>query len=202
VSTSGPEAAARAQKAELRILAAQRRAAIPPAEAKAAALAIRDCVLSSELIPARATVSGYWPLAHECDPRPLLAALAARGRSLCLPVVAGRGQPLVFRHWSPGDTLRRVAFGLSEPLPDAPLAVPEVLLVPLLAFDRRGYRLGHGAGYYDRTLAQLRAQTPSVRAIGIAFALQEVAAVPVLPHDQPLDAIATEREFILLAEFL
>jgi len=192
----------RALKSRLRAEAAARRAAIPRAEAEAAALAVRDRILAAEIVPPGATVSAYWPLHEEFDPRPALEALAARGHTLCLPVVIAKGRPLAFRAWAPGDPLERAAFGLSVPRWDAPPAVPEFLLVPLLAFDRRGFRLGYGGGYFDRTIAALRAHTHPIVALGVGFAAQEVAKVPALPYDQRLDDIATERELIRIADFL
>lgn len=145
--------------------------------------------------PRGAAVSGYWPMDGEMDPRPMLAELAAQGHAICLPVVQGRGKPLLFRAWQAGDALVPGALGIPAPLPTASAMTPRLLLVPLLAFDREGFRLGHGAGYYDMTLAGLRAAGP-VMAIGIAYAGQEVARVPREPHDQPLDGVVTERAAI------
>ncbi len=141
--------------------------------------------------PAGAVVAGYWPLAGEIDIRPLLLALAARGHRVALPVTPRRGLPLAFRQWRPDEALAPGRFGTMTPA--GPEIVPEVLLVPLLAFDRRGHRLGYGAGYYDRTLASL----PAACAIGCAFAAQEVAEVPAGPYDVTLGAIATETGVIL-----
>ncbi|HEY7608898.1 MAG TPA: 5-formyltetrahydrofolate cyclo-ligase [Alphaproteobacteria bacterium] len=190
------EDATRAAKAKLREDAKARRARLRPEDAAAAALAVRDRVLAAGLVPAGATVSGFWPIGDEFDPRPLMEALARRGHTLCLPVVVGRGRPLAFRAWAPGDPLERAGFGLSVPAWDAPPAIPRFLVVPLLAFDRRGYRLGYGAGYYDRTIAELRARSKHVFALGVGFALQEAPEVPVMAHDQRLDAIATEDYLI------
>lgn len=144
-------------------------------------------------LAAGVAVSVYWPMRNEMDVRPLLAALADLGCAIALPVVMGKGQPLIFRRWRPGTALQPGAFGLSEPGPDQPEATPSVVFAPLLAFDRRGNRIGWGAGFYDRTLAGLRARGP-VTAVGVAYAAQEQDAVPAGPHDQPLDWIATERE--------
>ncbi len=150
-------------------------------------------LLDSLAIPADATVSGYWPLRDELDPRPILSALATRGQRLCLPVVVESGAPLVFRGWKPDVSLEPAAFGTQVPGADCPVLEPDLLLVPLLAFDRRGFRLGYGGGFYDRTLATLRGRRP-VLAVGLAFAAQEVDAVPVEAGDEPLDRIVTERE--------
>lgn len=196
------ETEARALKAKLRAEAAARRARVSPEDAAAAAGAVRDRVLAVGLVPKGAVVGGFWPIRDEFDPRPLLAALAARGHRLSLPVVIGKGRPLAFRAWAPGDPLERAGFGLSVPAWDAPPALPGFLIVPLLAFDRRGFRLGYGAGYYDRTIAALRAGAKPVLALGVGFAAQEVSEVPALAHDQRLDAVATERELIRSADFL
>lgn len=135
-----------------------------------------------------AVVSFYWPMGDEADPRALVSRLAARGHPLALPVVAKKDSPLVFRRWREGDALVVHAFGMHEPASDAPVVTPDVLLVPLLAFDARGHRLGYGGGFYDRTLASLETKL----AIGVAYAGQEVDMLPALPHDHPLDMVVTE----------
>jgi 5-formyltetrahydrofolate cyclo-ligase len=140
-------------------------------------------------IPKDAIVSFYWPMGDEADPRALAAALAARGHTLALPAVARKRSPLHFRRWREGDPLIVHSFGMHEPAPDAPAAVPSVLLVPLLAFDAHGHRLGYGGGFYDCTLSVLADKL----AIGVAYAGQEVDALPVLPHDHPLDMVVTEE---------
>lgn len=122
----------------------------------------------------------------EIDIRPLLKQLHARGHPICLPETPPRGKPLIFRQWRPGSRMISERFGTLRPV--GAVLVPDVLLVPLLAFDRHGHRLGYGGGYYDRTLALL----PRVRTIGCAFAAQELDAVPVGEYDAPLDAVATE----------
>lgn len=141
--------------------------------------------------PAGTVVAGYWPMTGEADPRGLMAALHARGARLSLPCVPGRDMALVFRDWSFGEALVPGAFGTHEPGPAAPPLVPDVLLVPLLAFDAAGYRLGYGGGYYDRTLADLRKTHPVV-AIGVAFGGQEVDSVPCEDTDEPLDFLVCE----------
>ncbi|MBK5921183.1 5-formyltetrahydrofolate cyclo-ligase [Rhodothalassium salexigens] len=139
-------------------------------------------------------VAGYWPTRGEIDPRLLLRDLDRRGVATALPVVVGRGQPLVFRRWAPGDPVEPGTFKVPVPPADAPEVRPDVLLVPLLAFDTRGYRLGYGGGFYDRTLAALaddgRASKPL--ALGLAFAAQEATSVPHDVWDVALHAIATE----------
>ena len=135
---------------------------------------------------AGAVVSGFWPMGQEIDIRPLLFALHARGHPIVLPETPKRGNPLVFRLWRPGDPLVAERFGTLRPLGE--VRTPDFLLVPLLAFDRRGYRLGYGAGYYDRTLVTL----PGRFRLGVAYAAQELDAVPAGPYDERLDAVATE----------
>lgn len=144
-----------------------------------------------------AVVAGYWPMADEIDPRPLMEALARLGCRLALPEVTARAQPLLFRAWSPGDPLEPGPHGTLHPLHGAPVVEPGALLVPMLAFDARGFRLGYGGGYYDRTLESLRSRA-QVRAIGVAFAAQAVAAVPHDGRDQHLDAVVTEDGLIVL----
>ena len=140
-------------------------------------------------LAADSIVSFYWPMGDEADPRALAQALAARGAVLALPVVAKKNAPLHFRIWREGDPLVVHAFGMLEPSAEARSVVPDMLLVPLLAFDARGHRLGYGGGFYDRTLAAL----PRKLAVGIAYAGQESGALPVLPHDHPLDMVVTEK---------
>jgi 5-formyltetrahydrofolate cyclo-ligase len=140
-------------------------------------------------------VSAYWPMREEMDVKPLLRELVRLGCAVALPVVVGKGKPLVFRRWRPGMVLQSGTFGLSEPGADEPEVTPRIVFAPLLAFDRRGNRIGWGAGFYDRTLAGLRARGP-VTAVGVAYAAQELADVPADAHDQPLDWIATEREIL------
>jgi len=138
--------------------------------------------------PPGAVVAGFWPMGHEIDVRPLMRALAARGHPLCLPRTPKRGLPLDFRAFAFGNAMAKGPFGTQQPPEDAPRIVPGWVIVPLLAFDRAGRRLGYGGGYYDRTLAAL----PGVRTLGVAFACQEMELVPSGPFDAPLDAVATE----------
>ncbi|HET6221835.1 MAG TPA: 5-formyltetrahydrofolate cyclo-ligase [Dongiaceae bacterium] len=184
------DAAKRALRAEA---GARRRAAVPALAD--AGIGLRDNFLAALRLPAGLAVSGYWPLSDEIDPRPLIHRLHGAGHPIGLPAVLGRGLPLAFRRWQPGLDLEIGTFGVLTPPLGAPEIVPALLLVPLLAFDRAGYRLGYGGGFYDRTLAGLRAGT-EITAVGVAFALQEVPAVPRDATDQPLDWIVTEREAI------
>jgi 5-formyltetrahydrofolate cyclo-ligase len=144
-------------------------------------------------------VSAFHPLHDEPDTLLLLTALAGEGYATALPGVVGRGSPLAFRLWRPGDPTRGGAMSIREPLEAASVVDPDLLFVPLACFDRRGHRIGYGAGYYDRTLAGLRALKP-VHAAGIAFGVCEVAAVPYETHDQSVDAVVTEHETILFSE--
>ena len=134
------------------------------------------------------SLSGYMPMRTEIDP---LHAMAAHQGTVCVPVITGKGQPLRFREWTPGCTMIAGEFGALIPA-DGAWIEPDVLIVPLLAFDARGYRLGYGGGYYDRTLQALRAKRATI-AVGYAFAAQRVLEVPIDEHDQRLDAIITER---------
>ncbi|MDR3448296.1 MAG: 5-formyltetrahydrofolate cyclo-ligase [Alphaproteobacteria bacterium] len=138
-----------------------------------------------------AVVAGYRAFRGEMDPALLIEALRQARHPIALPVVTQRGQPLIFRLHGADDPLAANAMGILEPLPSAPVVEPDVFLVPLLAFDRAYNRLGYGAGFYDRTLTDLRARKPLL-AVGVAFAAQEVAAVPVGPYDAKLDKIVTE----------
>lgn len=184
------------QKRRLRREALDRRRRAARAAGPGFGKLIRDHVLSSleqlGIAEDGRTVSGYWPLQDEADVGPLLGALDERGFACALPVVVGPGKPLLFRRWTPGTALETVGFGLSQPGPEAPEVEPSLLLVPLVAFDDQGNRLGHGAGYYDRTLAVLRRRRPTY-ALGIAFAAQRFAVLPAEPLDERLNAVVTEK---------
>ncbi|MEQ8964437.1 MAG: 5-formyltetrahydrofolate cyclo-ligase, partial [Azospirillaceae bacterium] len=158
-----------------------------------AAASVAERVLA-EIDPAPGTVvSVYLAFRDELDTLPLLGALHARGCVTCAPVVGRIGEPLTFRRWWPGVELEIERFGTARPAATAGEVVPGVLIVPMLAFDRAGTRMGYGAGFYDRTLARLRAAGGAF-AVGTAFAAQEVEALPAGAHDQPLDRIVTENE--------
>jgi 5-formyltetrahydrofolate cyclo-ligase len=182
------------RKAALRREALARREALSADVRSAAAQAIAQRNFPVPLAPG-AIASGFMPLKSEINPVPLMRKLADAGAGLALPVVAGKGQPLIMRAYRFGDLLASGIWGIREPTPDRPEVFPDVLIVPLLAFDRRGHRLGYGAGYYDMTIGALRARKPVV-AVGIAFAAQETAEVPATPRDAPLDLVLTEREVI------
>jgi 5-formyltetrahydrofolate cyclo-ligase len=138
-------------------------------------------------------VSGYWPIRSELDPTPLMQKLAAQGARLALPAILGRGKSLLFRAWAPGDRLTMGPLGIMEPSPAMADVIPDIMLVPCAAFDRLGHRIGYGAGHYDFTLAHLRKVNP-ITTIGLAFAAQEIKAVPALAHDIALDYVLTERK--------
>jgi 5-formyltetrahydrofolate cyclo-ligase len=191
---AGPQTSIDATKATLRRAALARRDAVPLEEREAAGRTIAARPFPVALAPGM-TVSGFIPLKSEIDVRPLMRRLTEMGLQLALPVVVGRGEPLVMRAWTIGAPLKGGGWGLSEPEDNAPEVYPDILLVPLLAFDRAGHRIGYGAGYYDMTITALRARKP-VTAIGVAFAAQEVAEVPTTPRDARLDLVLTEREVI------
>jgi 5-formyltetrahydrofolate cyclo-ligase len=139
-------------------------------------------------------VSGFLPIRSEADIRPLMEALEERGARICLPVVIDR-ETIVFRAFHPQAELVKGSFGTSGPGPDAEELDPEIMLVPLAAFDARGHRIGYGGGYYDRAIERLRQKGVNPRLIGIAFDCQEVASVPDEPHDMQLDAVLTESGY-------
>ncbi|EIM27380.1 5-formyltetrahydrofolate cyclo-ligase [Microvirga lotononidis] len=138
-------------------------------------------------------IGGYWPIRSEVDPRPLMEALIGRGQDVALSQILH--PHLSWRLWQPGDVLVKGGFGVREPGPDAPEVFPKALIVPLVAFDCRGGRIGYGKGHFDRAIAALEAQHP-VLTIGLAYAVQEIDEVPVEPHDRLLDVIITEAELI------
>jgi 5-formyltetrahydrofolate cyclo-ligase len=182
------------RKAELRKSALARRDSLPPAERQAAAQAIAARPFPVPVKPG-AVVSGFSPLKSEINPLPLLRKLAEAGARLALPVVAGRGKPLVMRSYAFGQVLNEGVWGIREPKADAPEVEPDILIVPLAAFDRKGHRIGYGAGYYDMTINRLRSLKPVV-AIGIGYAAQEIPEVPATPRDARLDLVLTERDVI------
>ena len=182
------------QKAELRREALARRDALPAEIRKAAAEAITARPFPLAVAPGM-IVSGFMPLKSEINPLPLMRKFADAGARLALPVVAGSGKPLIMRSWQWGEPLFSGVWGISEPGREAPEVQPDILLVPLLAFDRGGHRIGYGAGYYDLTIAQLRAKKP-IAAVGIAFAAQEIETVPRTAFDAKLDLVLTESETI------
>lgn len=210
-SKTNPASASPEEKQALRTAQFARRKLAHSQSAQSAALAVMapvqalidDWLLeqqhsarqAGEPLPQRLRVSGYWPIRTELDPRPLIASLLHEGHQLCLPVVPGPDVRLQFRAFEDERDLVEGAFGAKTPPESSANLEPQVLLVPMLAFDAQGYRLGYGGGYYDRTLEDLRAQHPTL-AIGLAYDEQEVATVPIEPTDQRLDAMVTpSRQF-------
>ena len=182
----------------------------PKAQFRQQAFALRDALPSSvraaaaDAIAARplplkiergTIVSGFSPMKSEINPVPLLRKFADAGAQLALPAIAGRGKPLIMRAWAFGEPLASGQWGIREPVPEAPEVAPDILIVPLACFDRAGHRIGYGAGYYDMTINALRAKKPVI-AIGLAFAAQEIPAVPATERDARLDLVLTEREVI------
>jgi 5-formyltetrahydrofolate cyclo-ligase len=182
------------EKALLRQEAGARRDAFAGSGAGAA---ITEADLQLPGMAAGQAVSGYNPFGSEADCLPLLTRLAERGHVTALPVMQGRSKPLAFRRWRVGGELVPGSFNIPVPPPEAGEVDPGILIVPLLAFDRAGYRLGYGGGYYDRTLAALRARHEII-AVGLAFSIQEVADVPRTERDERLDYVLTERELIAM----
>lgn len=183
-------AAVDGEKQRLRVAMRAKRAELTRAGQAAAAAAL--VAHAAAVLGSRRTCSlaGYWPIQPELDPRPLMGCCRDAGAGLALPVMVAKAMPLLFRSWAPGDAMLDRVWGIREPIASAPEVAPDVLLVPLLAVDRAGWRLGYGAGFYDRTLAALRGAKP-ILAIGIAFEEQVIDAVPHSVYDQRLDWVLT-----------
>lgn len=164
----------------------------------ASRLAIVGPPLVLECLPSagKPVTAMFSPIGSEPDVGPMALALHAAGVPLVLPVDVSHGSPLIFRRWTPGDRLAVGPLGIAEPLQEAAELKPDVLVVPLIAFDRRGHRIGYGAGNYDRTLSALR-RRKQVRVIGVAFAIQEERFIPNEPHDEPVDLMLTDRNVLL-----
>ena len=189
----------RAAKAALRKEMMSRRRAAHRAMGPDAAEAVAGRFLAAlgETLARRPVVSGYWPMGDELDVRPLLHRLHALGCTIGLPIVTPKGTPLVFRAWTPKSPMEAGVFGTSHPAEDSRVT-PELVIAAFLAFDRHGWRLGYGGGYYDRTLARLRTEG-TVLAAGIGYDAQEVGAVPTGPSDQRLDWVITETRAVRAA---
>lgn len=162
-----------------------------------AGIRLRDVFLENWSCTPDAVVAGFWPMREEIDVLPLLVAVVEAGATAALPVVVARDKPLEFRCWQPGMALDDGPFGTRHPPASAGVVEPGVVLVPLVAFDRAGGRLGYGGGFYDRTLERLRLRRP-VLAAGVAYAGQLVPQVPEEAHDEPLDWIVTESGIIVV----
>ena len=180
-----------AAKRELRRECLARRAAAA-SEAPDAGKGLADIFLDALVLPAQSVVAGYWPIRDEIDPRPLMRRLHASGHACALCVLGEHAAPLAFRAWEPGTTLEPGGFGTLAPPADSAELAPDIVLTPLLAFDEQGHRLGYGGGYYDRTLARLRADG-RVLAVGAAFEVQRVESVPHTAGDGRLDWVITEQ---------
>ena len=179
-------------KAELRAKALAKREALSDKQREKSAQALAKRGLPLDIV-AGMVISGYSPIRNEIDPAPLMVKLAAQGARLALPVINARGKSLTFRAWSPSDRLMLGPLGIPEPSPAAAELIPDIMLVPLAAFDRLGHRIGYGAGHYDYTFAHLR-KSKAVTGIGVAFAVQEIEAVPALSHDVALDYVLTDKD--------
>lgn len=191
---SSPDARKIEARAAARAARAAAFAAVPDGGARVRERFLAELLPALELAP-QAVVAGYIPIRNEIDVLPLVRALMARGCTAAMPCVVGPGTSLLFRRWELGGPLVPRPFGLLEPDEQAPAVEPDLVLAPLLAFDRHGHRLGNGRGYYDRTLAGLRARR-TVVVVGIAFAAQEVLSLPIGEHDQRLDWVVTEGAVI------
>jgi 5-formyltetrahydrofolate cyclo-ligase len=180
------DAAKRAMRAEME----RARSALSAANRVAGADALNKTGIGFVSPSPRAVISGYAAIGDELNLWPLLETLAASGHPIALPVTVCKGEPLIFRAWEPGTALRTGSFSVPVPDEDASELTPEILLVPLLAFDDEGFRLGYGAGFYDRTLSGLRSRG-RITAIGIAFDEQRLEAVPHDAYDEALDWVLT-----------
>lgn len=183
-------AAVTADKKQLRARMKQVRQAAFEAQGKHVAEAIAAHGIGFASPPPGAVVSTFSAIGDEIDPMPLMRRLWAEGYEVALPAMDGKGRPLIFRRYREGDALAEKMWGIREPLPEAPELFPDVVLASLLAFDRHGWRLGYGGGFYDRSLAKVRAIKPVI-AIGLAYDELEVDAVPHLDYDEPLDWVLT-----------
>ncbi len=186
------------QKADMRLKAMARRAELFDQGHVPSARALEKYLNTNVSAGLEKVVTGYVPFGTEFDCMALLELFHQRGFIIGLPLVTAKAAPLTFLEFSPGDILIEGDFGIKTPAVDASVVVPSLLLVPLLAFDRSGYRLGYGGGFYDRTLEILRKIKP-IRAIGLGFSGLEVDRVPHDELDQPLDSVLTERELIEIA---
>ncbi len=177
-------------KATLRLQARATRAAISAAARSAAAQAVTSHFFTAVSLKPTDIVAAYWRIKDEMDCQPILVRLMDSFQPVCLPVVLGDDQPLELRLWEQGAALYEAGFGTLAPSELAPQVEPDIIIVPLLGFDKRGTRLGYGGGYYDRTFDKLSKRP---RLVGLAFAVQELDAIPREPHDVPLDVIVTEQ---------
>jgi 5-formyltetrahydrofolate cyclo-ligase len=178
------------EKKALRVRMRERRAALIPEQGPRLAAAVAAHGLEFLGAANRSIVSAFSSMPDELDTGPIMLGLAAGGYRVALPVLQGKGKPLLFRAWAPGDAMNEGIWGIREPKDDKPVLAPDIFLVPLLAFDGRGWRLGYGGGFYDRTLREARSRR-SIVAVGFALDEQEVDAVPHLDYDERLDWVLT-----------
>lgn len=178
-------------KLTLRTLGITRRAALPETERAAVAFSVAAMLYSSLPVAAK-IIAGYYPIRDELDAR-IALRMQVNQRQLCLPVVKQGSKVLEFRTWKPDTPMEKGFYGIPCPVEGSEILSPDVVLVPLAAFDARKHRIGYGAGYYDATLAALRQQNQAVIAIGVAYACQEVPEIPDSPQDIVLDMIITEK---------
>ncbi|MBX4907790.1 MULTISPECIES: 5-formyltetrahydrofolate cyclo-ligase [Rhizobium] len=188
-------------KAQLRNERLAARDAVTPEERTAKSLAMADHAGEAVAFEPGTIISGFLPIRSEADLRPLMARFAARGARLCVPAILDK-QTIVFRELAEDAPLVATGFGTVGPTEHAAVLDPEIMLVPLSAFDVRGHRIGYGAGYYDRAISRLREKDLHPKLIGIAFDCQEVAHVPDEPHDISLDAILTESGLRFFASWI
>ncbi|MDE0941413.1 MAG: 5-formyltetrahydrofolate cyclo-ligase [Alphaproteobacteria bacterium] len=186
------------QKATARKEARAKRQAVPAHVRKTAGAASAAYFLNAIPLTTNSIISAFWPLGDEFETQPLLHALAEAGHQLALPVVVGAHQPLCFRRWHPGDEMAVSSFGVSEPLAGAEEVRPHIVVVPFLAYNASGFRLGYGGGYYDRTLKALRQsgshqQDLGVLAVGLGFTAQAMEILPYDSYDEPLDWLISEN---------
>lgn len=182
-------------KKSIRAQALKARERIPPEQAKAASMAVAK-QLVGVIKSTNSVVAGYWSARNEVDLGEALAQLSERGHELCLPVIEAPGEALFFRRWRIGHPLELGKFGIRIPPESEPALMPGAIIVPLVAFDSAGHRLGYGAGYYDHTIRQLREHENSVQIIGAAYSMQQVERIPAEAHDEKLDAVVTEKEVL------
>ncbi|MBT3307158.1 MAG: 5-formyltetrahydrofolate cyclo-ligase [Alphaproteobacteria bacterium] len=192
------------EKQELRRLAKGRRGGWAAAAGEGAAERLAENFMRAAAgfappLDSTDSIAGFWPMADEINVRALLLRLFEDGCGVALPVVVGKDAPLIFRHWQPGLALENGDFGTHHPGPDAPQVSPRIVLVPLLAFDAQGQRLGWGGGFYDRTIARLRVRGPVI-AVGVAYQAQLVDSVPVGANDEPLDWMVTDTDALEIAK--
>ncbi|MCF7646217.1 5-formyltetrahydrofolate cyclo-ligase [Bacillus subtilis] len=185
----------KAGKAALRKSVFEKRNALSVAYRQEVAQAIMPHFFNTITLPARSCISGFWPIRSEIDPRPLMRELEAQGMTLCVPAILD-AQTIEFRAMSFGDVLVETGFGTMGPPADAPVVDPDIMLIPLAAFDRAGNRIGYGAGYYDRAIAALHQKNKHPVLIGVAFDAQRVDHIAHEPHDVALDYILTETGLI------